>query len=202
MHNKKSSSKKWISILAATVSVVVLLPVVLAGCGDEESIPAEVANATHHVENSTDASGNTVKSNLYDPDNQLRAYDTYEYDAKGNRTKKVHHDSNGKVLFQETYEYNEKGFKTKQTVLDEKGVIKESYVYEIVNGQQTGLYKYVGAKETLDSYIKYEFDAKGECIKETSYTAAGEIKYYTEYTYDAEGNRSSKKYDAEGKLIG
>jgi len=201
MHSKKSDSKKLIIIIAALVLVVALIVIIFVSCGSSDGYPADMAYSTIHFENETDALGRIIKSNHYGTDDKLKSYEVYEYDENNNKIKSVQYDSNDEIIIQYKYEYNKDGFKTKQTTLDKNGVITQSVVYEFVDGVQTGQYNYVGAKETLQTYVKYEYDKQGRCIKETSYYDDGEIKNYTEHKYDAKGECTSQRFDADGKPI-
>jgi RHS repeat-associated protein len=121
---------------------------------------------------------------------------TFEYDNAGKRTRRTGHD--GFIL---NYEYDAAGRLSRLT--DGSGSEFIRYEYD-ANGRLSRENKGNG------TYTTYQYDAAGQILHMINYGPGGAIQSRFDYTYDANGNRTSMTtlsgttqydYDALGQLI-
>ena len=140
--------------------------------GNDPSIAGKIAEIEGGT--ITDSSGRTRRESSYDADGNLIWYRIYGY-PEGKSYEVTSYDAAG----------NQTGY---------------AYSASDANGNQIAM---VGGSQ-IDgtvSQILREFDGNGNCIKETFYTAAGEIEGYWISTYDAAGNRTrAESFGPDGVL--
>jgi RHS repeat-associated protein/uncharacterized repeat protein (TIGR01451 family) len=122
---------------------------------------------------------------------------TFEYSDAGRRTRRTGHD--GYIL---NYYYDAAG--RLQRLTDGSGAESVRYEYD-GNGRLSRESKGNG------TYTTYEYDAAGQLLHLINYAPGGAVQSRFDYTYDANGSRTSMttlagttnyEYDATGQLVG
>ena len=122
-------------------------------------------------------------------------------DSSGRTRRESSYDGDGNLIWYQIYGYPE-GKSYEVTSYDAAGN-QTGYAYSASDGSgnQTAMVsRDTGSGEV--SQILREFDGNGNCIKETFYTAAGEIEGYWISAYDAAGNRTrAESFGPDGSLL-
>ena len=114
-------------------------------------------------------------------------------DYRGRTRKESSYDGEGNLVWYRIYEYPED--KTYEVTSYDAAGNQTGYAYAAHdgNGNQTAMVNCNQVYGTVDQTIR-EFDGSGNCVKSTSYTAAGEMSQYTVFTHDAAGNCTRMEY--------
>ena len=126
------------------------------------------------TEHTVDSAGRRIRSDFFNEDGYLNAYNLYEYGDNDIRTRRTRFDSNGIMRWYAIY--NAQGHTIRRNSLDSNG--------------------------RLRSYTLYELDDEGNSIRSSSFSADGTLTAYTVHERDAAGNRiSTTTYNADGTVI-
>lgn len=206
----KNKNYKWI-IIALAVLLIAALIFVIVSCSKAKNnnngfdIRKE-AGKVHSIKNEKDDQGRVVKHTVTSPKGEVVGYEEYTYDEQGRKATTTSRDAKGNFKNKYAYIYDETNYGDnivrvkEQITLDESNTKIASQVKEYNElGKETKVYNY--EKDTLKDYIVYEYDAKGQMTKQSSYKGNGQLKNYTTYTYDANGNETIKKFDANGNEV-
>ena len=142
-----------------------------------------------------DTEGNRIEENLYESSGMLKAKLVSTYDDYGNMLQTNYYRPNGTRYYVRTYEYDHKGNKTKQV----SRLLEDDFAYEMVdvyaynnggNMVEEVMYGVSGGEERLLSRRVYEYDERGDEIKETYYRgdSVNDIDYRYIYTRNASGD--------------
>ena len=164
------------------------------------------------------AAGNIVKQTVFDADGIKTSVTSYEYDGN-NKTKLVAYNADGKVSSELTYSYDEKGYLIEEhyraddysytikyendedgkaltsTQSDENGsdMMKTTYKYDS-NGRlicESRSYGFGAAASGL-SESEYEYDDRGNIVKEVCHDGNGGILYSYDRVYKTVRELSGK----------
>ncbi len=116
-------------------------------------------------------------------------YVTYEYDAKGNITKELSFHLNETPMSHFEYQYDDKNNLVKTTCYDENdGTV--SWYCEQKFDENNNLIYYAehDSDGTISSKYTYEYNDKGQKVKEFCYEDGQEPVSMVEYTYDSHNN--------------
>ena len=126
----------------------------------------------------------------YDVDDQhYEGRSEYEYNSLGKVIGRMEYDENNLLVRQDKYEYDSSGNKTRYECY------KLYYGEWELNDWEDCIYDSNNRviQKTVDDYgspktIKYEYDAQGHIVKETSCNSDGSVFSWFEHTYDSAGN--------------
>ena len=124
-----------------------------------------------------DSKGQKILEFEFNDDGSMKEhYNRYEYDAKGNVTRYIACDLDGKVTYYEDYEYNSENQRT-----------------NLISRNADG---------SVGSFLfGYNYNSDGKEARIISYNADGSVKYYEDYEYDVNGNKTKEiQRDASGNL--
>lgn len=207
----KTNFKKIIALLFAASLLF------LSACSDktDDGIPAdgtvEVAVDNFTAEFIFNENGLIEKEKKFYDNQEItyEYYECYEYNENNQITKRYATDLEGNILEKhDLFEisYNDSN---KLTQINE-GKYRHEFIYG-ENGNLETYNKYENNK--LSSYKNYEYDEKGNCIKETRLTADKKVADTTIYTYNENGlvisaktensndeatNETTYEYNADG----
>ena len=122
-------------------------------------------------------------------------------DYRGRTRKESGYDGGGNLVWYRIYEYPEdKAYEV--TSYDAEGNQTGRAYCARADGHQIATVT-MSADTGVVTQSLQEFDANGNCVKNTYYTAAGELEYYSIYTYDAAGNQTrSESFNPDGSYRG
>lgn len=164
--------------------------------------------------------------------NEDSSYSIYAYDEQGALVNMSDYDANGELLYQQytEYEYYEDGnphivreyvndVRTSESTYSpcanpDDGVYLETCIFYYEDGstetitydEAFNVLSVVGTDDMgqlfYEENYEYEYDANGNCIRQTAYVD-GKIEWVYTYTYDAEGNSLGsleQYYDDDGQI--
>ena len=161
-----------------------------------------------------DARGNLIKDSvyhipvagmpdngIYNPENGLDQFTTYEYDEKNNLLCEERYSWDGSLLFRATFEYDQNGNKVRENGSWEQ--TNEDYYTTYEYDQNGNMIKqsYYNADNNLNYYHVNEYDESGREIRRNVYDPSGSLTSYLIMEYDANGNMTkSSGYYGDGNM--
>ncbi len=165
-----------------------------------------------------DANGNITKAKMTDVNDQVMEEYTRSYNSNGDITKQE--GTKEGASYTVTYTYNKAGKLTKQERADDQGFPEYTYThtYDSLGNRVETNYKgkktvkaemryneknqLIQKKETVNGKplhtLVYEYNDKGQKIKEQRFLPNGDFEHHYKYTYDEVGNiKTVSLYEAE-----
>ena len=171
---------------------------VLSACGKGDSTGAEPESVQAVVEATTEqdtveptSEGVTVSEETTTSEPEIKTVYLL--------SKEVHYGGDTELLLFTEYEYNDQGNLIKKTGYDETGAVSDVMEYDIHGNQISEIYYREGSVDLALEY-KNEYDDKGCMVKTTvTFIDDGALRNTMEYEYDSKGNLIKEvEYFADG----
>lgn len=171
--------RKLLTLIVATIFITSMI----SGCGNSTS--SETTDNTESVEETATKEATTEETENEVPDSELESIEESEPEVIENeqeqvfvQTESVTTDADGNVEESYVYGYNEKGEQIRREYISSWDILGESI--------------------TTTDVEEYEYDAKGNRVKEIIRYDGRDTDWIIESTYDDEGNiLSYKEYDGD-----
>ena len=149
-----------------------------------------------------DAAGNVVTQTVYDPEGSKTYFYEFTYDEDNRKTKFVTHSIGSGIDSDITYSYDENGYLIAESYQTEG----YSYTIEYENDEDGKKLASIQSDDNNIVYkTECEYDSDGRLNRETRSFGAGSgatISSIVEYEYDARGNAVKEvSYDADGTIL-
>ncbi|HPA72925.1 MAG TPA: hypothetical protein PKY31_11690 [Spirochaetota bacterium] len=152
-----------------------------------------------------DATGRLVKDLTHEK-GALARYTVHEYDARGDLVKRTRFGGDGKVQSYQTYRYDERGNLVEHANFSPSGALVWKVARDFdAGGNKTKVHYYesgAGGAAVLTSYREFTYE-NNRLAKVTSRGKDGTVLDSGAYEYDSRGNKVKQAYyDGAGRLTG
>lgn len=127
-----------------------------------------------------------TKMEIFNEKGELRSVHQYTYDDNGNLVEDILYDGEEKIQTRQQYEYNSQGKKIKWSVYGGSGALLSYSEYTYENGLNTRIENFSPGGDLLD-YFKIEYNGDGLPVKNTWFSADGDVEEIREFDYTAGG---------------